>query len=327
MITRLPSHPALRPQQHFLRGSPGSSDEEGPAEPQPTYGVHQAACWGVAGVVLGTLLPWFDGVWEDKPGQEVYTAMAPVSGNGSIGHGGAYAAASASNGAAAPAIEYPRLATAMARTRRWSTASSASSTAASSFPLSSLASAPPDWALVIRGIGAFVGIAYAIRKLPWASTMQVSLTLALANPILWYLMDRSRPGLVLAAAAGLSGAVASLAGLVSPDVLPPPPTLASIGLVGLRRGRLGEAAEQLQGYGCFGVEGHADGHHQSLLRDRQPPFRYCLEAGEGMRYEAVEAGIWLLSLLFCSCIFFGNIGRRLALNESATGKGRWRGLK
>jgi hypothetical protein len=29
--------------------------------------------------------------------------------------------------------------------------------------------------------------------------------------------------------------------------------------------------------------------------------------------ESVECGIWILSVLFCSCVCFGNIGRRLAL--------------
>ncbi|TVY62350.1 hypothetical protein LSUE1_G010176, partial [Lachnellula suecica] len=34
-----------------------------------------------------------------------------------------------------------------------------------------------DWTPVVRSVGAFVGIAFAIRKLPWASTLQASLTL------------------------------------------------------------------------------------------------------------------------------------------------------
>ena len=29
--------------------------------------------------------------------------------------------------------------------------------------------------------------------------------------------------------------------------------------------------------------------------------------------ESLEGGIWILSVLFCSCVCFGNIGRRLAL--------------
>ena len=92
----------------------------------------------------------------------------------------------------------------------------------------SLTSPPQtDWALVIRGIGAFVGIVFAIRRLPWASTMQVSLTLALANPFLWYLIDRSKPGFLLSAAVGLGGA-ALLMGL-DPQVMPAPTAAAASG--------------------------------------------------------------------------------------------------
>ncbi|KAJ6172020.1 Insulin-induced protein family [Penicillium chermesinum] len=36
------------------------------------------------------------------------------------------------------------------------------------------------------------------RRLPWESTTQASLTLALANPVLWYLIDRTQTGFVLA---------------------------------------------------------------------------------------------------------------------------------
>jgi hypothetical protein len=31
--------------------------------------------------------------------------------------------------------------------------------------------------------------------------------------------------------------------------------------------------------------------------------------------ENVEGGIWIMSVLFCSCVCFGNIGRRLALSR------------
>jgi hypothetical protein len=36
----------------------------------------------------------------------------------------------------------------------------------------------------------------------------------------------------------------------------------------------------------------------------------------GMRVnrESIEVGIWILSVLFCSCVCFGNVGRRLALS-------------
>lgn len=41
----------------------------------------------------------------------------------------------------------------------------------------------------------------------------------------------------------------------------------------------------------------------------------------------VETGVWILSVLFCSCVCFGNIGRRLSLSPSTAAKGRWAGLK
>lgn len=48
-----------------------------------------------------------------------------------------------------------------------------------------------------------------------------------------------------------------------------------------------------------------------------------LSFGGLAKRETVEAGIWMLSVLFCSCVCFGNIGRRLALsNQSTTSQGR-----
>jgi len=43
--------------------------------------------------------------------------------------------------------------------------------------------------------------------------------------------------------------------------------------------------------------------------------------------ETVEMAIWMVSVLFCSCVCFGNIGRRLALNSSAVTRGRWGGVR
>ncbi|POS87357.1 hypothetical protein EPUL_000836, partial [Erysiphe pulchra] len=61
------------------------------------------------------------------------------------------------------------------------------------------------WTPVIRSVGAFVGIAFALRKLPWSSTFQASLALSLVNPVLWYLIDRSKSGFLLSSAIGTSG--------------------------------------------------------------------------------------------------------------------------
>lgn len=72
--------------------------------------------WGVAGVALGGLLPWFDGVWEESFGKldgQVALAAARTDGN------------------ASPERD-----------------------------------PETDWALVMRGIGAFVGIVFAIVSVP-----------------------------------------------------------------------------------------------------------------------------------------------------------------
>ncbi|KAK1832358.1 putative insig domain-protein [Podospora conica] len=181
--------------------------------------------WGLAGVALGSLLPWFDRVWEETFGRATPARPLPLrlSRNNNTGGGGGREA---------------------------------------------------DWALVVRGIGAFVGIVFAIRRLPWTSTMQASLTLALANPVLWYLIDRSKPGFLLSAAVGVAGAA---------------------GVVGGRGWGNGTAVVEE-----MGAEG----------------------AGE-----VVETGIWVVSVLFCSCVCFGNIGRRLALGGEGVVRGRWGGVR
>lgn len=43
--------------------------------------------------------------------------------------------------------------------------------------------------------------------------------------------------------------------------------------------------------------------------------------------KTIETGVWMLSVLFCSCLCFGNIGRRLFLGRTAAGKGRWGGVR
>ncbi|KAF7554660.1 hypothetical protein G7046_g6766 [Stylonectria norvegica] len=149
-----------------------------------------------------------------------------------------------------------------------------------------------DWALVVRAIGAFVGIVFAIRKVAWASTLQVSLTLALVNPFLWWLIDRSKPGLLLSTAVGLTGSVLLLG--VNPDMMPAPSGPP------FRNGSTVAAA----------------------AADEE-----VLTLGGLARQETVEAGVWMLSVLFCSCVCFGNIGRRLALGRSAAGRGRWAGVR
>ncbi|KAJ3500192.1 hypothetical protein NM208_g17204 [Fusarium decemcellulare] len=148
-----------------------------------------------------------------------------------------------------------------------------------------------DWALVVRAIGAFVGIVFAIRKVAWASTLQVSLTLALVNPLLWWLIDRSKPGLFLSTAVGFTGSALLLG--VNPDMMPAP------------------------AHAPFGNISASMGSDDEPL----PIF------GGLARQETLETGVWMLSVLFCSCVCFGNIGRRLALGPSAAAKGRWAGVR
>ncbi|KAF2863537.1 hypothetical protein K470DRAFT_226062 [Piedraia hortae CBS 480.64] len=76
-----------------------------------------------------------------------------------------------------------------------------------------------DWLHAVRSVSAFVGVAFAIRRLPWESTMQLSLTLALANPAIWYLIDRTISGFGLAA--GNAVAVTGVCLLVRPGFVVP----------------------------------------------------------------------------------------------------------
>ncbi|TDZ37170.1 Insulin-induced gene 2 protein [Colletotrichum spinosum] len=204
------------------------------AATSPGYEWHYLSLWGLSGVVLGSLLPWFDGVWEDKFGKEEQQAPA-------------------GRGSTVPEDVSP----------------------------------VKDWALVVRSIGAFVGIVFAIRKLPWASTLQVSLTLALVNPFLWYLIDRSKPGFLLSTVVGLTGSAILLG--TNPDVMPTPSSLT-----------------------------YRNGSNKAYAE----PSALIGFASQ----EVFETGIWMLSVLFCSCVCFGNIGRRLALNNSTT-RGRWAGIR
>ncbi|XWX01080.1 hypothetical protein V2A60_009105 [Cordyceps javanica] len=199
--------------------------------------------WGVAGVVLGSLLPWFDGVWEARFGDSEGEEDCAVA-----------------DGENAP---------------------------------SKAVDTGLDSALVMRAIGAFVGIVFAIRKLAWDSTLQISATLALANPLLWWLIDRSKAGFLLSAAVGLVGSLLLLG--ISPDMMPTP-TLQLLRNAGAANGT--------------GSEGSAAAADKLVAKN-----------------QTIETGVWMLSVLFCSCLCFGNIGRRLFLGRTAAGRGRWGGVR
>ena len=111
------------------------------------------------------------------------------------------------------------------------------------------------------------------RRLPWQSTSQVSLTLALVNPVLWYLVDRSKPGFLLSMLVGLAGTAIALG--VNPEIVPSP-------------------AAPSPRAGATNVS-YVSGGYDGLISN-----------------ESIGVGIWIASVLFCSSVCFGNIGRRLA---------------
>jgi hypothetical protein len=298
LVTRLPQHSAI--------GSSSSSHHlHRLAGYEAHYQWRYLVFWGAAGVGLGSLLPWFDRFWEERGGSSSNTNTAELLTNGVSGKPGQRKAGDAKSSR--------RKGTKKARlTGPRPKAEEAGEQETVDAPVTekpSTASAPQaDWALVVRGIGAFVGIVFAIRRLPWASTMQVSLTLALANPFLWYLIDRSKPGFLLSAAVGLAGTVVVVVMGLDRDggVVPAPGSEAWNGAgTGVAGGTIGgNTTGTSAGHGVY------DGGLGGLASQ-----------------ETIETSIWMLSVLFCSCVCFGNIGRRLALNSSAAGRGRWGGVR
>ncbi|RAL05866.1 INSIG family protein [Aspergillus ibericus CBS 121593] len=181
------------------------------------YGSWQyLAFWGVAGIALGNILPWFD----QFGGQIIDNSK---------------------------------------QTSRPSDQEAADRTV--------------SWVAVVRSVGAFVGIAFAMRRLPWESTTQASVTLALVNPVLWYLIDRTRTGFFLSTMVGLAG-MGIILGL-KPDLIPSAetstPTAPISNITGWDHG--------------LAVE---------------------------MSQESIAVRTWVASVLFCACVCFGNIGRQLA---------------
>lgn len=142
---------------------------------------------------------------------------------------------------------------------------------------------PNAWLDVVRSIAAFVGIAFAIRKLPWQSTLQLSLTLALANPAVWYLIDRSPPGFILSTMVSLGGTALLLG--INPALVPSP-----------------SPAQVLQGH----VARHGGVNGTGVILDSED-----LVLGV-FSQESVGVATWIASVLFVSSVCFGNIGRRLA---------------
>ena len=104
----------------------------------------------------------------------------------------------------------------------------------------------------------------------------MSLTLALVNPVLWYLVDRSKAGFLLSSVVGLAGMALCLG--INPNMVPTP--AAAIPSLHVNT---------------------TDNPYQSM-------------GNQGLvSVESFGVGTWIASVLFCSCVCFGNIGRRLAL--------------
>lgn len=209
--------------------------------------------WGAAAIFLGGLLPWVDVVFEDTWGDKaVASNMRPATPSSRI-----------------PAKDEDE--------RRRSGADSGLGA---------------DWNPVVRGIGAFIGIVFAIvrhlkratitladrtqRRLPWQSTLQVSLTLAIVNPVLWYIVDRSKPGFVLSTFVGIIGTVVMLS--VNPEIIPTPAL--------------------------------------PLARDTTKFSFHDLMQDGPISNENIGVVAWIASVLFCSTVCFGNMGRKLALGHA-----------
>lgn len=119
------------------------------------------------------------------------------------------------------------------------------------------------------------------RKLPWTSTTQASVTLSLANPVLWYLLDRTSAGLALSTLIGLAGTVAVLS--MNLQLVPGPTASFS------QFGNTSVASSfPIRGFGI------ANG---------------TLPWASWKDGELVGAATWISSVLFCSCVCFGNVGR------------------
>jgi hypothetical protein len=154
---------------------------------------------------------------------------------------------------------------------------------------------------VVRSVAAFIGIAFAIvsipfvlqvfkenillislqRRLPWQSTLQLTLTLALVNPALWYILDRSKPG--LSCSLLVTSIVTPFIFLSNADVLPSPSLASAINATHIP---VSEAQELFAGV---------------------------------VSYDNLAIVTWVGSVLFCSCVCFGSIGRRLAVFEGGWG--------
>ena len=87
------------------------------------------------------------------------------------------------------------------------------------------------------------------------------------------MVDRSKPGFLLSTLVGLAGTAIAFG--VNPEIVPSP-------------------AAPSPKAGATDIS-HDSGVYHGLISN-----------------ESIGVGIWIASVLFCSCVCFGNIGRRLA---------------
>ncbi|KOS18736.1 Insulin-induced protein [Escovopsis weberi] len=136
------------------------------------------------------------------------------------------------------------------------------------------------WDAAMRAVGTVMGIVYAFRHLIWTSSIQFSVALAVINPIFWWAVDRSKTGFIFSASAALIGSIFLLGSDLK--VVPSPPTISTA---------------ILRNTTTNGVD-------------------FYLTLGGRASLEAAEEAIWMLSVLFCSSVCFGNVGRVLAADHS-----------
>ena len=110
----------------------------------------------------------------------------------------------------------------------------------------------------------------------------MSLTLALVNPVLWYIIDRSRAGFVLSAVLGVGGTAILLG--VNPEIVP------HLAMSSPLANTIESSSRKLTGLDKL------------------------------VTIESIGVATWIASVIFCSCVCFGNVGRRLALGKSGTRK-------
>ncbi|KAF1945430.1 hypothetical protein EJ02DRAFT_419421 [Clathrospora elynae] len=147
---------------------------------------------------------------------------------------------------------------------------------------------------VVRSVAAFVGIAFAIRRLPWQSTLQLTLTLALVNPALWYILDRSKPGLSFSLI--VTSLATSFIFLSNPDVLPSPSLPSTTNV----------------------TQPTQSSSSSSTTKEIPHTAPVGQELFAGMvSYDNLAVVTWVGSVMFCSCVCFGSIGRRLAVLEES----------